>query len=131
MDKKAIIFSIEEFSAYDGPGVRSTVFLKGCPLRCRWCHNPEGQQFNAEILKKPTGLETCGKVYTSSELCEKLLKNASIYALNDGGITFSGGEPLSNVPFIEECSKKLKGKIHIAVQTSGYGKLADFEKILV
>ena len=54
------IFSIEEFSVYDGPGIRSTVFLKGCPLRCTWCHNPEGQRTETEIVRSPNGCLCCG-----------------------------------------------------------------------
>jgi pyruvate formate lyase activating enzyme len=54
------IFSIEEFSTYDGPGIRSTVFLKGCPLRCVWCHNPEGQSFSSEMARSPSGCLGCG-----------------------------------------------------------------------
>ena len=58
--ERARIFSIEEFSTYDGPGIRMTVFLKGCPLRCMWCHNPEGQEFNVQIVKSPNGCLGCG-----------------------------------------------------------------------
>jgi len=54
------IFAIEEFSPYDGPGIRMTVFLKGCPLRCMWCHNPEGQSFETQIAKSPNGCLGCG-----------------------------------------------------------------------
>ena len=54
------VFSIEEFAPFDGPGIRTTVFLKGCPLRCAWCHNPEGQAFTAEYIKKHTGCLSCG-----------------------------------------------------------------------
>ncbi len=54
------IFAIEEFSTYDGPGIRMTVFMKGCPLRCRWCHNPEGQRFEAEMIRSPNGCLSCG-----------------------------------------------------------------------
>ena len=59
------IFSLEEFSVYDGPGIRTTVFLKGCPLRCSWCHNPEGQSLAREILRSPNGCIGCG-------CCERL-----------------------------------------------------------
>lgn len=55
-----IVFSIEEFSIYDGPGIRTTVFLKGCPLRCSWCHNPEGQSEKSEIVRSPNGCLHCG-----------------------------------------------------------------------
>ena len=58
------VFSIEEFSTFDGPGVRTTVFLKGCPLRCEWCHNPEGQRAESEWVKSPNGCLHCG-------LCER------------------------------------------------------------
>ena len=57
---KGLLFSIEEFSVFDGPGMRTSVFLKGCPLRCEWCHNPEGQSFTNEILRSPNGCIACG-----------------------------------------------------------------------
>lgn len=64
---KGRIFSIEEFSVFDGDGVRETVFLKGCPLRCDWCHSPEGQSFNAEIVRSPNGCLGCGKCLDAGE----------------------------------------------------------------
>ena len=57
---KDLVFSIEEFSTFDGPGIRTTVFLKGCPLKCSWCHNPEGQSFDNEIMKAQNGCIGCG-----------------------------------------------------------------------
>lgn len=57
---KALVFAIEEFSVFDGPGIRTSVFIKGCPLRCEWCHNPEGQSFANEILRSPNGCIECG-----------------------------------------------------------------------
>ena len=54
------VFSIEEFSVFDGPGIRTSVFLLGCPLRCEWCHNPEGQSFENRILRSPIGCIECG-----------------------------------------------------------------------
>ena len=60
-DIKGLIFSIEEFSVFDGPGIRTTVFLKGCPLKCSWCHNPEGQRAEREIVQSPNGCLHCGK----------------------------------------------------------------------
>lgn len=144
------VFSIEEFSVYDGPGIRTSVFLKGCPLRCTWCHNPEGQLAQPQIVRSPNGCLHCGKclacaayengalqfteegiracpqgllrvsgeVYESDALCEKLLKNRLL--LQNGGVTFSGGEPLFQSAFVFECLKKLKGKLHTAIQTSGF-----------
>lgn len=61
---KGIIFAIEEFSVFDGLGIRTTVFMKGCPLRCIWCHNPEGQERNVQIVRSPNGCMGCG-------ICEK------------------------------------------------------------
>ncbi len=58
--KEAIVFSIEEFSVYDGPGIRTTVFLKGCPMRCNWCHNPEGLSPKIQVVKSPNGCLHCG-----------------------------------------------------------------------
>ena len=58
--RHALIFSIEEFSTFDGPGIRTTVFLKGCPLRCQWCHNPEGQSFYNSIIRSDNGCIHCG-----------------------------------------------------------------------
>lgn len=154
------VFSVEEFSVYDGPGIRTTVFLKGCPLRCSWCHNPEGQSAAPEIIKSPNGcigcrqcveysiredgklrytadsiahcpiglLRVCGEVMESAELCEKVLKNQGL--LQNGGVTFSGGEPLMQSEFLFSCLTELKGKIHTAVQTSGYCPEEFFQKAL-
>ena len=70
---QALIFSIEEFSIFDGPGIRTSVFLKGCPLHCSWCHNPEGQLFEQEIMKTPQGCTGCGE-------CQKVTGSARILA---------------------------------------------------
>ena len=100
---------IESFSTVDGPGIRSVVFLTGCPLRCLYCHNPEF-------------LEKGKNNYTPDELAEKLLKNKDYFG-KIGGVTFSGGEPLIQSDFIIETSKILKQEnIHIALDTSGVGK---------
>lgn len=147
------VFSLEEFSIYDGPGIRTTVFLKGCPLRCSWCHNPEGQKRDIEIIKSPNGcigcgnciktnfkkesiklcpqnlIRECGEEIESNALCDKLLKNQNILSMG-GGVTFSGGEPFMQSEFLFECLKKLKGKLHTAIQTSGYCDEKTFLKAL-
>jgi len=153
------IFSIEEFSVYDGPGIRTTVFLKGCPLRCNWCHNPEGQLPERELAKRPSSckecgnclelmknncntlpeevlkscpygfLRICGEEINDAELCDRLLKNENILK-NGGGITFSGGEPLLQSEFVFSCLAKLKNRLHTAIQTSGFCDAEVFEKAL-
>lgn len=103
------IGKIESFSSVDGPGIRSVVFLTGCPLRCIYCHNPEF-------------LEQTKNNYTPQNLANKLIKNKP-YFKNGGGVTFSGGEPLLQSNFIIETAKILKEEnIHIALDTSGVGK---------
>ncbi len=68
--EQATIFSVEEFSTFDGPGIRMTVFFKGCPLSCKWCHNPEGQSFEVEYIKNFNGCVSCGN-------CLKHVKNSN------------------------------------------------------
>lgn len=79
---KGLVFSIEEFSVFDGPGIRTSVFLMGCPLRCEWCHNPEGQGFSNSIVRSPNGCVDCGNCLAYSEVTngklhytEKSIKN--------------------------------------------------------
>ena len=123
---EGIVFSIEEFSVYDGPGIRSTVFLKGCPMACEWCHNPEGQSFDAMNFDG----RTIGKKYSASELCSNLLKNADVFSFSGGGVTFSGGEPLAQSDFLIECLQALSGKVNRAVQTSGFASEKVFSSVL-
>ena len=67
MKDKGLVFSIEEFSVFDGPGIRTSVFLMGCPLRCEWCHNPEGQSTRNSIVRSPNGCIGCGRCVTHAE----------------------------------------------------------------
>ena len=113
---KGSINSIETFGLVDGPGIRTVVFLNGCKLRCKYCHNPEmwySQQLN----------------YTPEELVEKILRYKSYYK-NTGGVTFSGGEPLLQPDFLIETMKLLKeNDIHVAIDTAGVG-IGKYEEIL-
>ena len=113
---KGSVNSIETFGLVDGPGIRTVVFLNGCKLRCKYCHNPE--------MWKMGELN-----YTPSELASRILRNKN-YFRNNGGVTFSGGEPLLQSKFIIEVCKKLKKEnIHIALDTAGVGN-GDYEEIL-
>lgn len=113
---RASIDSIETFGLVDGPGIRVVVFLNGCKLRCKYCHNPE--MWN----KKENN-------YSPQELVEKIKKYKSYFKKN-GGVTFSGGEPLLHSDFIIETAKLLKQEnIHIALDTSGVG-LGKYDELL-
>lgn len=114
---KASINSIESYGTLDGPGIRCVVFLNKCLLRCKYCHNPE--MWNMQGLN-----------YTSDELVEKIKRFKPYFKRNNGGVTFSGGEPLLQSEFLLETLKKLKEeKIHIALDTAGYTN-EPFEEIL-
>lgn len=120
-----MVFDIKEFAVQDGPGIRTTVFLKGCALRCSWCHNPEGLSSEPQILRSPAGERLVGTKYTSSELAKLLNRQAGLLSENGGGVTFSGGEPLFQSDFVMETVAQLHG-MHILLDTSGYGSAANF-----
>ena len=154
-----LIFSIEEFAVYDGPGIRVNVFFKGCPLRCRWCHNPEGLSPKKQIVRSPNGCMQCG---TCRETCPspgnctlcgqcmlacprglirfagdewdadalaKRILKLSPILQNGGGVTFSGGEVLLQPEFLLEMLKKT-ASLHRAVETCGFGRTEDFLEML-
>ena len=124
-----IIFSIEEFALNDGPGIRSTVFLKGCPLRCAWCHNPESWKREPQILVKKGREEMCGYQIEAAELARKLKRDEGLFKDSGGGVTFTGGEPLTQADFLCEVMENLPG-IHKAIETSGYASGETFRKVL-
>lgn len=126
---KGIVFSIEEFAINDGPGIRTTVFLKGCPLRCAWCHNPEGLSFAPQVMHSREGDRTCGKEYTAEALAARILKDRAFFAMNDGGVTITGGEPLAQPEFLVELLQLLY-PVHRAVETSGYASEEVFRRAL-
>lgn len=115
------IFSIEEFAVNDGPGNQDDGLSERLPLRCRWCHNPEGMAFAPQILKKKNGAEEiCGERVSPRELAGRLLRNERIFRMNEGGVTFTGGEPLAQPQFLFETMELLKGRVHIALETSAH-----------
>lgn len=128
--KQGLIFNIEEFAINDGPGIRKTVFLKGCPLRCAWCHNPEGLSSEPQIIHGHDGDEVCGMVVSSDVLAAMLLKDRDFFLMNGGGVTFTGGEPTRQADFLMEVMSMLKGKVHTAIETSGFCREDVFERIL-
>ncbi len=96
------IFDIKRFAVHDGPGIRTTVFLKGCPLLCWWCHNPESQvkaPVTVDVERKVNGKsipakKTYGETVEVTELMDTFLRDRYFYEESDGGVTFSGGEPM-------------------------------------
>ena len=96
--------------------------MKGCPLRCAWCHNPEGQSFDVETMTRANGERiACGEDWTAPALADELLRNADIMAQSGGGVTFSGGEPLAQSEFLLELVPLLKARgVNLAIETSGH-----------
>jgi len=160
-----IIFDIKKYAVHDGPGIRTTVFLKGCPLRCGWCHNPEGIAAAVDLIHRPdrcigcqacvdgciqkalsvrnqtlhrdpdrcTGCQDCvgrcpaeamtriGRTVAVSDVMAEIEKDIAFYDTSGGGVTFSGGEPLSQPRFLLDLlSAAGDAAIHRAVDTTGY-----------
>lgn len=112
MTIKGMIHSLESCGTVDGPGVRFVVFMQGCPLRCKFCHNPDTWK-----LKD-------GKEFTVDEVMNEVKKYKSYMKFSGGGITVSGGDPLMQPKFVAELLKRCKEeKIHTAIDTSGYVNL--------
>ncbi|MCP4630884.1 MAG: glycyl-radical enzyme activating protein [bacterium] len=169
MTTRGTIFNIQRFSIHDGPGIRTTVFLKGCPLKCVWCSNPESQAFEPQLMIrdiKCTGCGECveacpenaiqpaegenvrrvdwekctqcfdctkvcisnamaiiGENVTPAEVMEIVVKDRVFYKNSGGGVTFSGGESLSQPDFLEEMIILAKKKnLHVALDTTGFAK---------
>jgi len=126
---KGLIFDIRRFSVHDGPGIRTTIFFKGCPLSCWWCHNPESKSSLPEDTVKVLTLEgkkfpvkeVLGKYLTVDEVMTEVEKDRLFFDESSGGVTLSGGEPLLQAGFAIELLKKLKEKdIHTALDTCGF-----------
>ncbi|PLW99137.1 MAG: glycyl-radical enzyme activating protein [Marinilabiliales bacterium] len=126
---EGIIFDIKRFALHDGPGIRTTVFFKGCPMRCWWCHNPEGIDPESTLINKEVAMgekritvkQELGKAYTVEALVQELEKDRVFMDESNGGITLSGGEPLLQHEFIMELLPILKQRgFHVTIDTCGY-----------
>jgi pyruvate formate lyase activating enzyme len=123
------VFDIREFSLHDGPGLRTTVFLKGCPLRCTWCHNPEGQMAEPQTIEAAGLRRVVGRRYEDRDLASLLNRQAPVLRDAGGGVTFSGGEPLAQAEFLGHVIDRLDG-VHIVLDTSGYAAPEAFRRVV-
>lgn len=172
---EGIVFNIQKYSVHDGPGIRTTIFLKGCPLECMWCHNPESQKTNIEITQDANKCSLCGecerrcpegcididnkrfiydrqlcskcgvcidyciqgarelvgKIYSVNDILREIEKDNIFYETSSGGVTFSGGEAMMQIDFLENVIKACYEKgISVAVDTSGYTSFDNFNRII-
>ena len=157
---RGLIFDVKEFALNDGEGIRTTVFFKGCPLRCIWCHNPEGLSAVPELYEKKVGCLSCGlcrktcdhpdcqefgrclhicpmnllhvagQWWEAEALANRLLRRSDLYEATGGGVTLSGGEPLMQAEFAVELLSLLEGKLHRTIETCGYAKAKIFERVI-
>lgn len=168
------IFNIQKYSIHDGPGIRNTVFMMGCPLSCWWCHNPESQSLKEQLMVFPNRcigcmacIEACtqgaikevngmvvtdrskckncgdctlvcypgaremsGETMTVEEVAHEVLKDRDFFDESDGGVTFSGGEPLMQADFLIALLQEMKKHhIHTTVDTSGFASRKVIEKV--
>ncbi len=149
---KAMITDIKRFAVHDGDGIRTTVFFKGCPLKCVWCHNPESISFKPQTgfyKNKCIGCGECkrsdftpdeclsgarvlyGKEMTVNELLPLLLEDRDFYETSAGGVTLSGGECLCQADFCAELLRELKKEgINTAVDTCGFVPRESIDKVI-
>lgn len=177
MTTSGIIFNIQRFSTHDGPGIRTTVFLKGCPMVCLWCSNPESQSFEPQLMVRDVKCSGCGecvqvcpetaisfdpdaknrsidwkacnqcfecvtvclsdavtvigKQMTPQEVVQEVMKDQVFYKNSGGGVTFSGGEILSQPEFLEASIDLAKSYgLHVTLDTTGFGRTSVLEKLL-
>lgn len=138
------IFDVQRYSIHDGPGIRTIVFLKGCVLRCRWCCNPESQEYAIQTMMVPDGSgvvgpdgqlrkkpKTIGQDVTVAEVMEKVEKDRAFYRRSGGGLTLSGGESLCQPEFARDLLRAAKERgINTAMESMGCAKYEVIESIL-
>ena len=124
---KGIVFDVKRGSIKDGPGIRTSVFFKGCPLRCIWCHNPESWLPEPE----PDGAAVIGREVSVSELMEEILVDRIFYRTSGGGVTLTGGEPMMQFAFLRELLTAAKAaQISTALDTCGFAPWEEYREIL-
>lgn len=168
----SLSLSLQKFSVHDGPGIRTTLFFKGCPLNCSWCHNPESQRYSAELLYDAEKCSHCGRCsnhcpqqaispngWTDRNHCQacgncvdiclqnsrqivgqsvsvsdtlkQLLADQVFYEQSGGGVTFSGGEPMTHINVLEPLTAECKHRgLHVCIDTCGHAPAESFRRIL-
>lgn len=136
---KGLVFDIRSFSVHDGPGIRTTVFLKGCPLQCHWCHNPESRLMETTTVSRTHKLgeacveltENIGKLMSVDEVIGRVAADAPFFEESGGGLTISGGEPLMQAAFTKALLEEAQARgIATAVDTSGFAARESVEMVL-
>jgi pyruvate formate lyase activating enzyme len=138
-DISGLVFDIRRFSVHDGPGIRTTVFFKGCPLQCAWCHNPESRNPWCETYDRelPLGGRTLveriavGVRMPAGEVMREILRDLIFMDRSGGGVTFSGGEPLLQPEFLHALLDRCRAReLHTALDTCGHVPAEIFDSVL-
>lgn len=130
---KGIVYNIQRYSVHDGPGIRTIIFFKGCPLRCLWCSNPESQKFEPEYMTDSVngGNVLVGKEMSVDEVMHEALRDKVFYDGSGGGITLSGGEVLAQPDFAAAIIAAARDSgIHTVVSTCGYSSFENAWRVL-
>ncbi len=151
MGIQGCFFDIKRYAIHDGPGIRISVFFKGCPLSCRWCHNPESQDPVPQVMFDPlrcigcgacrghtipdlcpsTALEVCGWKMDIGQIMQIVLKERLFFERSGGGVTFTGGEPLMQPEILAELLEACRGNgIHTALDSSLWAPAHIVKKII-
>lgn len=130
--EKGRIFDIQKYSIHDGPGIRTIVFLKGCPLRCRWCCNPESQEFEIQTMRLPDRKpKVVGRDVTVREVMDEVEKDRVYYRRSGGGLTLSGGECLAQPDFSAALLRAAhENGINTAIESTGFAPFEQIQKLL-
>lgn len=131
LDTKGRIFDIQRYSIHDGTGIRTICFLKGCVLRCKWCCNPESQEYGIQEMNVRGVKKVIGRDVTVEEVMETVEKDRPYYARSGGGLTLSGGESLCQPEFARDLLRAAKESgINTAMESMGCAKWEVIQEIL-
>ena len=131
LNTKGRIFDIQRYSIHDGPGIRTIVFLKGCVLRCRWCCNPESQEYKIQTMKVLGEDKVIGRDTTVEEMLQVVEQDRQYYRRSGGGLTLSGGESLCQPEFARDLLRAAKEHgINTAMESMACAPFETIEEIL-